>query len=39
MAIRAHAPPRYPAKPPISAAISVESKAAAGASSNEVRVP
>src|SRR3979409_600983 len=39
IAIRAHAPPRYPASPPTRAAIRVEIKAAAGASSNEILVP
>ena len=39
IAIRAQTPPRYPASPPINAAISVESSAAAGASSKEIRVP
>src|SRR5262249_33658852 len=36
---RDHAPPRYPARPPSNAAINVESRAAAGASRREIRVP
>ena len=34
-----HAPPRYPAKPPIMPASSVDKNAAAGARSRETRVP
>ena len=39
IAILAQIPPRYPANPPIKAAIRVESSAAAGASSKEILVP
>src|SRR3984957_3451714 len=39
IAIRAQAPPRYPASPPMKAAIRVERNAAAGASRREIRVP
>src|ERR1022692_3560708 len=39
IAPRAHLPPRYPPSPPTSAAINVESNAAAGASGSEIRVP
>ena len=36
---RTQTPPKYPASPPISAAINVEISAAAGANNNEIRVP
>src|SRR5271154_2408457 len=36
---RSQTPPRYPASPPTSAANTVETKAAAGASNSEMRVP
>src|SRR5579872_432875 len=39
IAHRAQPPPRYPASPPTKAAMSVDSRAAAGASSSEIRVP
>jgi hypothetical protein len=39
IAILAQRPPKYPANPPIKAAITVDSSAAAGASSSEIRVP
>src|SRR5689334_644941 len=39
IAALAQVPPRYPAKPPTRAAINVESRAAAGARSSEIRVP
>jgi hypothetical protein len=39
IAKRAQIPPRYPARPPMNAAISVERSAAAGAIRSEMRVP
>src|SRR5215471_16253688 len=39
IAARDQIPPRYPARPPIKAAIKVESRAAAGASKREILVP